>query len=534
MKRFLCILLCLLLAAPAALAEDYTPFKTFRQQFVTGGGGLRGSANLTVSGVAEWLDVLLPFTAAKLRVRIIGEAQGEMSDMLTDDDDWQIQLYVKDSNDVQRGITWIYGNPDGLYIQSELLPDTLLTLPVKDVNLPFQLTDGELLPLLNALDPMGLMLPDESGNAEIYSALAELSTISEVEWAENWAPVLEKYDVEVDVWLSQYASATVVSGATGEKTLRTAYEIPAEDLKAQMKYIISAMLNDYDLQSLLAPYFTDAQRSLYLNTAMLWFYDYCIDMLPLEGDIVLEREMTMLGETRAMTISLPLPQLPGEVTEPIGQTIADLFQLPYADVLEGVNHISIRQEDGELSVSLTSPARTLSLMLADAVVEGENVTRQGFLRITPAADSEDPPLSAALTWRSAHSIWQDEDYTTHEEFAWALAAEADLSLMAEDDPFRSRYVDFTPVSFTLKLGFSKADKEGASVQLTADLNVVLPGAELGLTGSVKPDVAWAHTVLPTTGGENLLEMSDERRTELRETLIRNAVTTMTTLNEAAQ
>ena len=75
MKRFLCILLCLLLAAPAAMADTYTPTKLFRQQFVTGGNDLRGTVSLTVSGVAEWLDVLMPFTASKLQVRIIGERQ---------------------------------------------------------------------------------------------------------------------------------------------------------------------------------------------------------------------------------------------------------------------------------------------------------------------------------------------------------------------------------------------------------------------------------------------------------------------------
>ena len=53
MKRFLCILMCLMLLIPAAMAEEMTPTKRFRQQFVVGGNGMRGTVSLTASGVAE-------------------------------------------------------------------------------------------------------------------------------------------------------------------------------------------------------------------------------------------------------------------------------------------------------------------------------------------------------------------------------------------------------------------------------------------------------------------------------------------------
>ena len=89
------LMMCLMLLIPAAMAEEMTPTKRFRQQFVVGGNGMRGTVALTASGVAEWLNILMPFTAAKLQVRAIGEAQGDLSDMVTDDDDWQIKFYVE-------------------------------------------------------------------------------------------------------------------------------------------------------------------------------------------------------------------------------------------------------------------------------------------------------------------------------------------------------------------------------------------------------------------------------------------------------
>ena len=133
MKRFLCIMLCLTLFAPAALAAtDVTPTKKFRQQIVTGGNGLRGTLTLSASGVAEWVELLSPFTAATLNLRAIGEKQGDMSEMISDDDDWQIKLYVKDDAGEQKAVTYLYGTPDGMWFQSELLPDVLLTMPSRN------------------------------------------------------------------------------------------------------------------------------------------------------------------------------------------------------------------------------------------------------------------------------------------------------------------------------------------------------------------------------------------------------------------
>ena len=125
MKRFLCILLCLLLAAPAAFADNYTPTKLFRQQFITGGNGLRGTVSVTASGVADWLDLLVPFAGTKLQVRIIGERQGSESALVTDDEDWQVKLWAKDAQGGQQGMTRFFGSPEGILMESELLPDVL-------------------------------------------------------------------------------------------------------------------------------------------------------------------------------------------------------------------------------------------------------------------------------------------------------------------------------------------------------------------------------------------------------------------------
>ena len=158
MKRFLCLMLCLMMILGQALAAD--PFitlpETFNAQFITGGFGVRGYVNLKASGVAPWLDVLLPFTATQIQLRAIGREQGDYSDLLNDDDDWQLKLYMKDAANTEKGVTYLYGDPDAMYISSELLPETLLTLPVKDVHLLYDIAKRDIGSLLFGFDPFAM------------------------------------------------------------------------------------------------------------------------------------------------------------------------------------------------------------------------------------------------------------------------------------------------------------------------------------------------------------------------------------------
>ena len=530
MKRFLCILLCLLLAAPAALAETYTPTELFRTQFITGGNGLRGTASITVAGVADWLELLMPFAGTKLQVRIIGERQGAMTAFVNDDDDWQVKLWAKDAAGNQRALTTLFGSPEGILLQTDLLPDTLLNLPVKGVNLPYQLAKGELANLLMGLDPMGLNAADNGGNTEAWSAMAELGGIGEDVWASDWAPVLAKYDTLMDMWLSAYATPTVVSGGTGSMALRTTYDIPVEDLREQAKYIIGLMVVDGELQTLMAPLMTPEQRSLYFNPAMLWFYEHCLDIVPLSGNILLEREMTIRGETSAMTISLPLPPLPAELTAPLGELAAALFGLPYADAFDGLDRISLREADGTLSISLSGAARTITLIATEQPEGGDTVRCDGFFRITPAVGAQEPPLSAAFTFAASESMYEDDDYNTHEDFAWSLEIMPDISVVTEDDPFASTYVEFMPVAFSASAGFMKKDKASSPVQLEAEISMTLPDASVTVAASLRTAERWEHDPVPATPAEDVTTLSDERRDALRTIFLNNAITTMTTLN----
>ncbi len=524
MKRLLCLVLCLMLALPAALAEtaDTLP-KRFNRQ-LTGGNGIRGYVNITASGVAEWLNVLLPFTATQIQVRAIGQKQGDMSETVLDDDDWQVRFYAEDSADREVGTTWLYGNPQGVFLQSELLPGTLLTLPVEQVNLLYQLMRGDYEELFFAFDPLEMKQPGANGNVSAYEAVARLLGIPAEEWESDWLPVVEKYFLHLDLWLTGYGDPTFITGESGGLTMSATYRIPVADLKAEAKYVIGMMLYDNDLQNLLLPYVSMEQRVTYLNPKMVYFYEKCIDDLPLSGDIIFSREMSALGEIVAATVSLPLPSLPDTLTAPVGEAAAALFQLPYTDLLDGVERVEFSQKGTEKSLRLTGRKRTVTIS-ANVTKPDENTAAfDGGVSILPAAGAAETAVEATLKGSMSHRIWQDEKYLDHETSALSLAIEANPEKMGGG---------FQPVHLDFKVDYrNNPNQPDSAVQVNYNLDALLPDAEVQAEAVLRITPKLSMVTLPTTGAENVKTMTEARKTELIDTLVSNAVKTMASLGGA--
>lgn len=539
MKQFLRTMLCALMLASlimtGALADSDPLDEKFLRQFVVGGNGIAGSFTLTASGVAPWLEYVQPFTAAKISIRAIGEPQGDMSDAVTVDDyeDWQVRFYAKDAQGVERGRTWFYGDSSAVYLQSELLPDVLLSWPRENAHVLYSVAKWQLLPLFTALDPYGITESGRDENPAAYGFLSSLSQISAEEWEADWAPVMEKYESALDLWLSGYGSQRVEGQGMGSLTMSASYAIPADDLKEQAKQILGMMLYDYDLQALLAPHFTPAERVIYLNPTLVYFYNACIDALPLQGTIQLNKQMSALGETIGMSVSLPLPALPRDLTDPIGKLLADVFNLPGENVLDGVNQVTFEQSGGDISIILGGSERTISFILDESAENAESVIWDGFIRIVPSALSDEPSMFASFSYRYNINNYQDDNWVRHSVRTVSLQLQPDLSLLEEDDPFRSRYVDFAPIGFNTVIDlYNATGGEGQPVKMLIDLGLTLPDAELAINANLRMSEKWAHENLPKSGALNAFEVTADEWTSFLDEMKEKAITTMLNLNGA--
>ena len=535
MKKMLCIMLCLMLMIPAAVAETADTLPKLMVRQLTAGYGLRGYASIKAFGEAEWLNYLLPFTPSDIQIRAIGEKQGEASDFIDDDDDWQVHFYVENSAEDQVGDTWLFGDPEGVYLQSELLPASTLILPVAQVHLLYQLMRGEFDELFFAFDPMKLHEPAENGNVTSYEAIANLLGIPADEWENKWLPVLNKYLLQVDLWLVGYGDSSFMAGDTGSLTMSGTYTIPAEHLKREAKYLIGQMLYDVELQNLLLPYVTLDQRITYLNPSLLYYYEACIDALPLEGDIVLSREMSAMGDIVSTSVSLPVPALPEKLPAPVNQAAAELLGLSEQNILSGMNRITLSQTGSEISLTINGTQRSIELRAVNESEDANSVNLKGSMRITPEIGVEENCISAAFTLAYAHRLWQDESYNNHDTLDFSITVEPDLSMLAEDDPFRNVYVDFAPVGFDLCVDYRNDPyKANSPVQVNVDVAAKVPDAEVSAKVVLRITTKLEMQTLSAAGAEDLTQMPEDRKASLLETFITNAILTMADLNAGVQ
>lgn len=532
MKKVLCLLLCMMMMVSLVAAEtaDTLPKRFARQ--LSGGNGVRGYASITATGLADWLSVILPFTATDIQIRAIGEKQGEMSQDILDDDDWQVKFYAENTAKEEVGTTYLYGDPNGVYLKSELLPGTVLSIPVEQTHLLYEFFKGNWQELFFSFDPMDMKEDGTNGNAASYEAIANILGIPSDEWEAKWLPVLEKYFLHLDLWLASYGDPAFVTGEdVGSLRMSATYTIPAEALKNEAKTIIALMLYDNDLQSLLLPYVTMEQRVTYLNPSLVYFYEACIDALTLEGDVILSREMSGMGDVVNTTVSLPLPVLPEKMTGPANELAEKVFGLENVTWFSEINRVIVQQSGDEKNIILSGKNRTMTISAEEIkAVEDANAWK-GTVKVIPNAGVDENALSAGFALSAGHKLWQDEKYLDHDTSKFSIEIYPALENLDEDDPFRNSYVEFQPVSVSLSVDYrNNPNQANSAVQVNVDVDANLPDAQVQATVVLRITNPMEMKILPTTGTENFTQLTDARKDALLQTLIANAVQTMATLN----
>lgn len=475
--RILCLLLCLMLACSAALAADsYTQPEKMSKQ-IKSGSGVKGAVTLAVAGGSEWLDLLLPFTGSDLQIRYI-----------VNGDQFQGQLYALDDQEQQRALTQVYGDSSHIYLRSDLIPDTVLSLPAGS----------------------GLMeafLGSEGSNPTFYSVVEELLSISDEDWEKKWEPVLEPYEAALEQWLTGFASEpSITQTDSGVSNMTLRYAIPSEALKSAMKDLMGQFLQDAALTELLTPLLSDEQQAVYFNPSIAYYYDAVIDRLPLQGELTMVRTLSTRGDVLDSTLIMPLPEN-----------------------ANGWSTLTCVIAGRETSMTLEGPEQAITLVTQETAVMSDRTIWEGIFRYLPA---EGTPISAAFSLSKEFSTYTDEsDGRTHETTAWLLTARPDLSHLAQDDPTRESYADFEDISIALKTHYYSREQFNNPTTLEATLSARLPALSLEAALALRTTSPWVLSDLPTNGSEQMLELTPERIIELLGDFSRNAAQTMTTLTE---
>lgn len=465
MKKLTCLVLCLVLAltSTAAFAREYTMSEKLMRQLEKG-SGLKGTVILEASGEAEWVKLLAPISGLPMELRSIGKETGDV---------FYHQLFALEG-ETQHDLLTAYSDGAKLLLTSGLLPGTAVTMDT-------------------AGDAVGALLSGGTDkNPNWYSALANIAAIPADTWEADWAPRLEPYYQAIELWLSGFAAApSVMHTDKGETRMLIRYEVPVKALKKEMTTLLQQVLNDNALLALVREQLTDAQRQTYLHPDLMWYYTEVINAIPVEGSAVLEREITIVGDVVRTKLIFPMGGVGSWHT------------------------LLLEQEDGESSLSLQGTEMTLQLVLKAAKESAESASWQGVIRMIPAETTlEKRAVSASFDVKKFIATSVDNDTREHVIENWEITLAPDLTHLEENDPARSAFLDFEPVTAKAKIHFHSKNAQTSPTTLEADAELKLKDAALSVRVNVKSAAPWAIPSVEVGEGEDLMAMTAERRAEL--------------------
>lgn len=457
MKRFLGLMICLALVMCSVSAwaeEDYSLTEKLQRQ-IEFGNGVKGAMIISAEGESDWAKTLSVLSGTEIQIRGIKDQSS---------DRFQVYLYAVDGEE-QVALTRLYGSGQALYLSSTLLPELVLSYPVTD----------------NLLDTL---LP-ETENVSWYSAAAALMALPETSRNATWQPVLEPYYAALELWLADYAGEPQVhQQASGDTVMTVRYEIPAEDVKAQLKVLVQMALQDEAMMSALGALMTDEQQFTYLTPGLMYYYEAAIDAMTLDGAIVLERDLSTMGESVSTAVQLPMPRSTGWQT------------------------LELEQSAQGLSVSLTGEKSTISLVMEKAATTELSGAYSGVVRVTPSTD-ETQAIAVAFDLNRVTSHTVDDDTREHDVSTWKLSLQPDASVQGEEG-----YLTFEPIALEAMIHIhSKSAKRNATT-LEVTFSYQQGTERFALAGSVKTASPWVLDELPTDDAEDITGMTENYLSEI--------------------
>lgn len=474
MKKFLCLMLSLMLMLSAATAfatVEYTLAEKWQRQ-VDFGNGIKGTLTVDVDGEAEWAQLLAPLTGVPLEIRAIHSDQA-----------FQYRIYAEKGEEAV-GLTQLYGDDKAVYFKSELMPDMLLSLT----------TGGDLLDRLNG--------GKDGMTPSLYSAMLNILNVPQTTWEGKWQPALSAYETAIELWLESYASApSVKRDENGSATVLVRYDIPAEAVKEQIKALWGNVLQDATLQPLLRAQMTQEQQDVYLNEYTKYYFDQLIDNLALNGNIVLEREMTAKGEAIRTDMTFPLDN-------------------------NGWTSLTVNQLGETTKVVFAGGEKTVALEMEKTASTAGSTGYKGKVQVVPA-DGTQQGLALDFTLVEVKTSSVDEDTRSHDATSWTLKLQKDADCSGEG------WKDFEPVEVNAKVHLHSKALQYNPVTFEVDLGLKLADAEISMALELRTSSPWVLDNLPQEGAKDIAALSEEERTQMFVDLGLNGLTVLQMVNQEA-
>lgn len=325
--------------------------------------------------------------------------------------------------------------------------------------------------------------------------------------ASKWTDLLDPYTTKIDLWLEGYRQDAILGKSDdGTTTMEIDYQIPASAIKAQLKQMVMDLLADSSLLAALSAVVPDEDLKTFLDPQQQNYYFYTIEELPLKGNLELSRTVSLMGETLALSLSLPLYDSKG-----------------------GEATLSYRRNQGggdlpeENSIELTSDTKQIRLnyqmyqtMDGTTVYQGtllrQALGTQAFEVGAEPAGNGQKTFSAAFTLstQTTEDAKNPGNNTLKRSFHLTLAPEytpedSTDDVIAPTEAQAEEYSVFQPIDIALDSTFTSGQAKNAATSLDATL--AISGEEMPqtitLSFSGKSTGKWTPDTVDTQSATSL-------------------------------
>jgi len=489
MMRILSLGLMLMLCASAAAesADDlsYTMFEKLMKQ-LDAGSGFVGTLTLTATAAEgrenDAFSTVKPLTLDWTYIKANGDTEAGVPD------DMRLK-FTLDASDYQQGSAEFSLQDGALYMQSSLLNDGWYLADKETLQAALSETGAsDMLSSASAtLQAGGLMAGTMSflKGMAVYLVGADTAGISDA---------LQQYTTKIDFWLEGYRETVqMTSLEDGTSVMDIAYSIPAAAVKAQLKQLLIDLMNDDTLLPQLQALMSEEQAALFLEPDLQPYYFYAVDELPLDGDLLVSREVSFLGDTVQLSVIMPLyDSVSGAMTlEYTRKQSAE--DMPYDHTLS----IAGADSRAELNFSTYETITGTTVYQGTLLVEGAET------------DGVKPQTLWASFVLSIQSVTTKDlnGYETQNENLKLSVEPAEIPELED----ASLYVAFSKTDLALDMSFASLSAKNSPT----DVSVKLSLSGEGMAQSVTLELAgtttakWTPEAFDASGAADLAQMTQE-------------------------
>lgn len=302
MKRLLALLLAALILALPALALDYTlEEKLFKQ--VKDGSGFKLRLEFEKKGGAFGL---------------LSDAQNALVAALLNGS--QLQLHSL------RGVGTIKGRQDvelALTRDGQGLMDLRFLRNAQHQSLSSSLFGGATYAdLRDGGGLMALLLGEQPPWPPVEGMLLRFAS-AESTWQTEANKKLEEYSLKLSVFLANYTTTQQIRDAANQTLTQVKVQVPAGELKEQIKRLLGLMYQDQALLALLSREMTARESTAFLQPEMLAGFSAALDAFPMRGEVLSQRLINAQGQVVDNRLTLPLDGARGLDQVVYEQTLED-------------------------------------------------------------------------------------------------------------------------------------------------------------------------------------------------------------------